>query len=479
MTARSIPFPQHAAGFPGARTEFAQQLGRATVILFVCLCLLAPGLNLGNNVFTLKAEVFFLPVAVAVYGWLLLAGSVALIRFNGVMLAGFLFCLCICLSLLYGSLGLGHPFLLRDAYEIPKACLPVLFFTIGLEANLCEKSLRRVSDFLAGGLLLVCGYAWAQFFSLPFAHSLDRFYTAGEHVDWTLKALNRVYSSMGNPNVLGQLMDWSVAAFLMALFLGVGSRLRNLLVLRACFITLTMTASRYGMLGAVLDLSLILGLYLPSFRNRRRVFQLALLALSLPIFLLIFRFVESSTFGVSQRFQELRHPLQVDSLRTRLDVLWQDALAFIAASPWLGHGPAKEVFSTVVTDSEYLDVLKQFGLVGFLPYLAYFFVPLGLVFRGLRAIWLSKDRLAEHLPATSLTAHLAFVMGVTALFMNVGESTMRNAPLQGFLWLWLGLGAGAARTLLQHSNQRSVSARLLVSGVSDRVARPTTEGAGS
>ena len=479
MTARSIPFPQHAAGFPGARTEFAQQLGRATVILFVCLCLLAPGLNLGNNVFTLKAEVFFLPVAVAVYGWLLLAGSVALIRFNGVMLAGLLFCLCICLSLFYGSLVLEHPFLPRDAYEIPKACLPVLFFTIGLEANLCEKSFRRVFDFLAGSLLLVCGYAWAQFFRLPFAQSLDRFYSAGEHVDWTLKILNRVYSTMGNPNVLGQLMDWSIAAFLLALLLGVGSRLRNLLVLGACFVTLAMTASRYGMLGAVLDLLLILALFLPSFRNRRRVFQLALLVFSLPVFLLIFRFVEGITFGVSQRFEELRHPLQVDSLRTRLDVVWQDAWAFIEASPWLGHGPAKVVFSTVVTDSEYLDVLKQFGVVGFLPYLAYFFVPLALVFRGLRAIWLTKDRLAEQFPATSLAAQLAFVMGMTALFMNVGESTMRNAPLQGFLWLWLGLGAGAARTLRQHWHERSVSARPLARGLSHWVAPATTAGVGS
>jgi O-antigen ligase len=469
MTTRSIPFPQHAAGLTGARTAFAQQLGAWTVILFVCLCLLAPGLNLGNNIFTLKAEVFFLPVVVAAYSWLLLAGSAALIRFNGMMLVGFLFCLCICLSLFYGSVVLGHPFLVRDVYEIPKACLPVFFFTVGLEANLSEKSLRRVFDFLAGSLLLVCGYAWAQFFRLPFAHALDRFYSAGEHVDWTLKALNRVYSTMGNPNVLGQLMDWSIAAFLLAMFFGVGSRLRNSVAFAACFVTLAMTASRYGLLGAVLDLFLVLGLFLPSFRNRRRVLQLALLAFSLPVFLLVFRFVESSTFGVSQRFEELRHPLQADSLRTRLDVVWQDALAFIATSPWLGHGPAKEVFSTVVTDSEYLDIVKQFGVVGFLPYLAYFFVPLALVFRGLRAIWLSKDRLAEQLPATSLAAHLALVMGITALFMNVGESTMRNAPLQGFLWLWLGLGAGAAKTLRRHCIQRLVHR--------SRVA--TTEGAGS
>jgi O-antigen ligase len=218
-----------------------------------------------------------------------------------------------------------------------------------------------------------------------------------------------------------------------------------------------MTASRYGLLGAVLDFILILGLLLPSFQNRRRVFQVALLALSLPVFLFVFRFVEGSTFGVSQRFEELRHPLQVDSLRTRLDVVWHDAWTYIAASPWLGHGPAKQVFSEVVTDSEYLDILKQFGVVGFLPYLAYFLFPLALIVRGLRAVRNTGQFFEGRFAATSLALHLAFIMGATALCMNIGESTLRNAPLQGFLWMWLGLGARAAQTVSQISEARFLS----------------------
>jgi O-antigen ligase len=234
-----------------------------------------------------------------------------------------------------------------------------------------------------------------------------------------------------------------------------------LLLLVSCFVTLAMTASRYGMLGGVLDLIIILCIFLPSFKNRRRVLQVGLLLLSLPIFFLVFRFVESSTFGVSQRFEELRHPLQVDSLRTRLDVVWQDAWTYIAASPWLGHGPAKQVFSDVVTDSEYLDILKQFGVVGFLPYLGYFLFPLALILRGLRAARNTGHFLEDRSPATLLALQLTFVMGVTALFMNVGETTMRNAPLQGFLWMWLGLGARAAQTAMEMSQTRFPTLRRL------------------
>jgi O-antigen ligase len=427
----------------------------------MCVSLLAPGLTLGSSSLTIKGEVLLLPVVIAIYLWLLLAGRVRVIGFNGMFLVGPLFCLCVSLSLSYGLAVLGHTVILRDLYEIPKACLPVVFFTLGYEANLSEKSLRRVFQFLAGTLFLVCIFAWAQFYRLPFTGQLNVFYSAGEHADRTLMAINRVYSTMGNPNVLGQLMDWGVAAFLLALLLGVGSWRRNLLLLGSCFVTLAMTASRYGLLGGVLDFILVLGLLLPTFKNRRRVVQVALLTLSLPVFLLVFRFVESSTFGVSQRFEELRHPLQVDSLRMRLDVVWHEAWTYIAASPWLGHGPAKQVFSEVVTDSEYLDILKQFGVVGLLPYLGYFLLPLALIVRGLRAARNTGHLLEDRFPATLLAVHLAFVMGVTALFMNVGESTLRNAPLQGFLWMWLGLGARAAQTAMEISGTRFPSFRRL------------------
>jgi len=455
MTTRTLPTSQLTSISLSPEIAVRQFWGAAGVLLLMCVSLLAPGLTLGNSSLTIKGEVLLLPLVIAIYLWLLLAGRVQLIGFSGMFLVGALFCASISLSLFYGSVVLGHAVILRDLYEIPKACLPIMFFTLGYEASLSEKSLRRVIQFLAGSLFLVCLFAWAQFFRLPFTRQLDGLYSAGEHADRTLLAINRVYSTMGNPNVLGQLMDWGVAAFLLALVLGVGSWRRNLLLLGSCFVTLAMTASRYGLLGAILDLIPILGLLLPSFKNRRRVAQVALLAISLPIFFLVFRFVESSTFGVSQRFEELRHPLQVDSLRTRLDVVWHEAWTYIAASPWLGHGPAKQVFSDVVTDSEYLDILKQFGVVGFLPYLGYFLVPLALIVRGLRAVRNVSYVLETRFPATLLALQLAFVMGVTALFMNVGESTLRNAPLQGFLWMWLGLGARASQTAIEISKTRS------------------------
>jgi len=53
-------------------------------------------------------------------------------------------------------------------------------------------------------------------------------------------------------------------------------------------------------------------------------------------------------------------------------------------SPFLGHGPAKSIFSEVITDSEYLDVLKEFGSVGFFAYLGYYLYPIFVIWAYLR-----------------------------------------------------------------------------------------------
>jgi O-antigen ligase len=101
----------------------------------------------------------------------------------------------------------------------------------------------------------------------------------------------------------------------------------------------------------------------------------------------------------------------------------------------------------VFTDSEYLDVLKEFGIIGFLSYLAYYFFPMRLLWRGLRARQRAGPEWKDGFPATFLTLRLAFILAVTALVMNIGESTFYNQLLQAFLWLWLGLGASCAQRI--------------------------------
>ena len=100
-----------------------------------------------------------------------------------------------------------------------------------------------------------------------------------------------------------------------------------------------------------------------------------------------------------------------------------------------------------MTDSEYLDVLKEFGIVGFLAYMPFYLLPLFLMWRGLRSGQLASPLLEAHIPATFLILRVGIVMIVTALLMNVALTTFYNQLLQAFLWIWMGLGVRSAKMI--------------------------------
>ena len=412
----------------------------------ICASLLVPPIRFSDNFPYVRAEQVLLAIAFVVYVWLLLAGYARQIRFNGMFVVAATYSFCVALSTWYGADLLHHRVIFRDFYEIPKVIFPVLFFTMAYEAELSEKSLRTLFKLFGVAILLVCVYAWGQLAGLGFTYLLNGFYSGGEHIDLLLKNVGRVYSTMANPNVLGQLMSWSLVAFTMAALLRVGNRMWSIFLALSCLITLAMTASRYGAITA--SLGIILLFAFPS-RGRRRAAQFSLLIVLLPIFVWTFKTVAKANRSGIQRIETLRDPLQTDSLRVRLDVRWVDAANDIARSPWIGNGSAKEYFADIITDSEYLDILKQFGIVGFLAYSAYYFFPLYLLGRGIKASrWLGAP-VEEQMPATLLTLRLSFIMIILALAMSIGESTFTNLLLQGFLWMWMGLGARCAQTMRQ------------------------------
>lgn len=170
----------------------------------------------------------------------------------------------------------------------------------------------------------------------------------------------------------------------------------------------------------------------------------------------LFAWVERNSYWAAFRFQELQNPLQVSSLRGRLDYLWVEAFDYVKSSPWVGHGPAKRLFFEVYTDSEYLDILKFYGAIGFLAYLAYYFWPLRQLSKAFRALRAANSDLQNRLTANLLALRAGLVMFCMALFMNIGEFTFYNAFLLAFLWIWGGLAVRAAHFLTEIDAQSKV-----------------------
>jgi len=423
------------------RIHLTRFLSELAAIAMISASTIAPAVIFSASLPYFKVEQLLIPVIACVYLCLLLSGITRAIRLNALFLIGFLYCLCNVISIWYGATILGHPVAGRDYYELPKVWLPVAFFTFGYECRLSELSHRRLISALRIPAILVCFYAWSQFANLPFTYKLNALYSSGGHIDLALQYARRVYATMGNPNVLGQLMVFCTLLFLLAFLNRVGNRLLHLFVAFACVITLVMTGSRFGLISAVLGL-LILA-FLVSFTGRRELVKLGLLLLFVPVFIGMYQMVATSNRRTIERYETLRNPLEIDSLRQRVDQLWKDEWRDFSESPVVGHGPAKSVFTLGYTDSEYLEVLRSLGTVGLIFYLGYYLVPLYLIGRGLRASHNSVYASARE-PATLACSQFGFLMAVLALFMNIPMSTFYNPFLQGFIWIWLGISANAA-----------------------------------
>ena len=436
------------------RTRIAKVLGEAGLILILCVGVLAPSVTLNENWPQVRTETMLIVFVAMAYAALLLTGLARPLRFHAFYLFGALFSLCVGFSLIYGTVILGHPLSYRDYFEIPKCWLPVFFFTVAHEAELSERGLNRALDWFAGAITLVCLFGWAQFLTLGIAARLTPLYTDLGHNYTALMRYGRIFSTMGNPNALGQLMSWCMSTYVLAFLFGVGSRARNLSISVMCVMTVALTSSRYGLLtcsGGLL-IALMFG-----FMSRRRGWKLLSLLFLIGVLVAVFGEAQQSSYWASHRFEQLKNPLQVDSLRGRLDVLWLEAGDYFLSSPWVGHGPAKTVFETVYTDSEYLDILKYYGLAGFVCYLAYFLWPLLEMSRGLRAARFLSQELEDRLRANLLVLRAGFTIFCLALFMNIGEFTFYNPALLGFIWLWAGLAVRAAQFVREVEAHESIT----------------------
>src|SRR5215831_9733220 len=151
------------------RTRASQYLGEIGIIVLLCACILAPQWEASPTQPKMRRELFVLVGFIIAYGWMLLSGRARKLRQHGFYLIAALFTISVSLSLAYGVNILHHGLSIRDFTEIPKAWLPMLFFSAGYEVQLSESGLRRLLNCLAVATVLICLFGWAQFLNLRIA----------------------------------------------------------------------------------------------------------------------------------------------------------------------------------------------------------------------------------------------------------------------------------------------------------------------
>ncbi len=417
----------------------------------VCVFLLLTAILLGPPFSALQGFPKVRPEQILVLGICyiyfigLMARRIPTPKFHYVYLWGLLFSVSVMVSMVYGVEFLNQDIIGRDYYEIAKAWLPVLLFVVAYEARLSEESLRRFVIVLALNTAAVCGYALAQHLGLPGLNRLNSYYSVGLHHDIALeRMLARSTSTFGNPNILGQFLSCAAICFTLAAVSQLGRRIWSVIIASAAVFGMVLSESRYALI--VLAFGLILLMLLMGTSRRRLARTVGFLALFAAIAMIFIGTIRHEPVRAG-RFEELRRPLEVHSLRVRMDIMWVDAYGDFKASPIFGHGPAKEIYTGIYTDSEYLDVLKRYGLLGFAAYFSIYLWFLNRLRKGLKAMRLFDASTGASLGSTFLVVRAGFVLVLMAMAMNVGMSTYYNFQFGSFLWLFLGLAVQSAETV--------------------------------
>lgn len=251
---------------------------------------------------------------------------------------------------------------------------------------------------------------------------------------------SRVYGTAGNPNLFGVLMAMGLVFSLARLLNQERRGFFSLLLFTLCGVALILTLSRTSIVAAVLALLYVVGRKLLSGRSQIRT--TVVLGLVVVVASATFLYVESlylrkgnSVYdGFATRLYGLVSFATSDDLDEDLNrrlAHWDRLLADGIGA--VGVGPTKAVIGRVA-DSEYVLVLRRYGLIGLGIYLLFF---IAMARSGNRLSWAETGR-EERALGLALEGTV-----VVVLFAALTNAVFYSTQVMGVLLIMFGLVAGS------------------------------------
>jgi O-antigen ligase len=325
--------------------------------------ILLPWIPMPDGFPLLRAEWF-----IVLAGLLLFPSSKQILSSQITLSASFVV-VCYVLSMIWSTLILGEPPSFSDFTVLMQ---PVLYFFIYffIASNTYSfqeyKFILRFSIVIFGIEALI---TVIQFFNPELISPLLCLYTSSERIK--LYRLLRATGTMGNANDLGFLLCIGFALALITLRHQLYSLSVRLLILFGTFVGVLMTGSRTGMLNV--SITIIFFFALERKKNLKYIFFITVL---LGMFVWCFQgYLQDSEVAAGLVSRVLSFN-QMDQ-----DAAWLarvsgsiETLRLVFESGFLGHGPAKEIFTVGANiDNEYILVLYRYGIFGCLATLMFIF----------------------------------------------------------------------------------------------------------
>ncbi|MHB8983811.1 MAG: glycosyltransferase [Carboxydocellales bacterium] len=343
-------------------------------------------------------------------------------------------------SIIFAALFLNYRFSFRDVFELVKPLKYYLIVLFVANINFTGRSFNKLLKylwifcglFILAGLLEYLNPGGFKDFLLPYAP---------EKVAHARLASQRIMGLFGNPNYTGIFLMLVInLAFSFLLFQKnkLKAIVLYLIIINLAGIMLLLSMSRTALLATLISLGYLLvrALLLNRIAKRQVIGVLGVVLIVVAVFSgfygqkFLWRFEEGVNLGTSTSFQ------------AKL-VLWKESIKLIKQSPVFGWGPAKEEMTTLV-DNEYLLIMRRYGLVGLLIYLALY---LNILIRS--------GRLAARAGSPVKAAYGYAVQGITAGFLifNLTAGTFYNLQLMSVYFTLVGVLLALERTGTGNTDQ--------------------------
>lgn len=324
-------------------------------------------------------------------------------------------------SIYYGKFVLGVPLSLSDHFELLKVFKLFVVVLVISRLNLSQKNIYILLYVIVFSFLLSAVIGLMQFYGiLGFDQITAPFYAAERIYD----VHNRMMGTFYNPNTYGTALTIGAIVSLGLLFYEKKASRRIFLFLTVILLafSIALTQSRTAVVVVLFAFTLIT--LLNFIRKQFSVKNLLIILIVTTIVLLGITGLLADQILV--RFMALGDISEDMSWKMRL-LAWYLNLTLFSESILLGWGPAKMIHTTIV-DSEYILILRRYGLIGFSFYILLYFIPL------LRSYMIQKMGGIKE-----LIGQIVFVSTTVFLIANITNPLFHEIQFMDLWALLLGI----------------------------------------
>lgn len=279
------------------------------------------------------------------------------------------FSISILISIYYGKFVLGVPTSLNDHFELLKVIkLFIVVFALS-RFNLSNKNIYNLLYVIVFSFLLSAIIGLMQIYGiLGFDQITAPFYAAERIYD----VHNRMMGTFFNPNTYGTALTLGSVVSLGLLFYEKKPGRRFFLIATVILFAfcIALTQSRTAVIVVIFAIIVIT---LLNFINKQFSVKYLIIILGLTTVVLL-GIAGLLADQILIRFMALGDISEDMSWKMRL-IAWYLNLTLFSESIMFGWGPAKLIHTTIV-DSEYILILRRYGLIGFSFYILLYFIPL-------------------------------------------------------------------------------------------------------